>query len=40
MIMLLIVRVTATNHLGTSEMSKSYIASTTSVTPPSMQNTS
>ena len=31
------VRVTATNHLGTSEMSKSYIASTTSVTPPSMQ---
>lgn len=30
------VRVTATNHLGTSEMSNSYIASTTSVTPPVM----
>ena len=31
------VRVTATNHLGTSEMSKAYIASTTSVNPPKMQ---
>ena len=31
------VRVTATNHLGTSEMSKTYIASTTSVNPPVMQ---
>ena len=31
------VRLTATNHLGTSEMSKTYIASTTSVNPPVMQ---
>ncbi|MDB8553733.1 M60 family metallopeptidase [Turicibacter sanguinis] len=30
------VRVTATNHLGTSKMSKTYLASTTSVTPPVM----
>ena len=30
------VRVTATNHLGTSKMSSTYIASTTSVNPPVM----
>lgn len=30
------VRVTATNHLGTSKMSETYIASTTSVNPPVM----
>lgn len=30
------VKVTATNHLGTSNMSESYIASTVSVTPPTM----
>ena len=30
------VRVTATNHLGTSKMTETYIASTTSVNPPVM----
>ena len=30
------VRVTATNHLGTSEMSNLYLASTTINTPPVM----
>ena len=30
------VRVTATNHLGTSKMSDSYLASTENITPPVM----
>lgn len=32
------VRVTATNHLGTSKMSEIYLGTTTSITPPKMPN--
>ncbi|WP_195939948.1 M60 family metallopeptidase [Romboutsia sp. 1001713B170131_170501_G6] len=32
------VRVTATNHLGTSKMSQIYLGTTTSITPPKMPN--